>query len=139
MNELPPEKLKKLLAKAQRHDDIVLAPPWGANANRWAAEVARVLEAHYPKWRWGVGVWAKQGVVVIINLDLQTDWKITIRMDDIDFPNFRIVKRLAGEFVERCNIPTTPRTTPEYTEYAPKKNHAGDLLVDLAGVPKGNY
>lgn len=139
MSELSPEKIRRLLTKSRsKHNDVVLAPPWGANANRWAEEVANVLTKNYPKWRWGVGVWAEQGVIVVMNLDLQTDWKITIRMDDVDYPHFKIVMRLAGELLERCNIPTTPKTTPEFAEYAPKKNRIGDVRVDITGVPTSN-
>ena len=138
VNDLSPERIRRLLAKHDKDNDIVLKPPWGSSANIWAAEIRKVLDAHYPKWRWAVGIWIKDGIAIIKNLDIQTDWSIVLRLDDVDYPNFKIVMRLAGEFLERCGLATTPNVTPEHVEFSPKLNRFGDVKLDITAIPKSN-
>lgn len=87
-------------------------------------EVAECLTKHYPDHMWGVHASVEQGMVDILNLDLDGEFGFRIRMAEmINDPSMKMVIRGGGELLERFNI----------TRGAAKENELLDMKQNFDG------
>lgn len=73
-----------------------------------AKHCARILEAHYSGWQWGITVDERGGVVHLFALVLSGDMGYTLLLDDVyNCGNFdsQMILMAGGEVLERFGVP----------------------------------
>ena len=74
--------------------------------------------------------------MVIRCADVPTMWQVVIRMDDMDYPSLNIVKKLAGEYLERLDL---RRSRIDHDAISDLPTVATHAVMDVTGIPQSNY
>lgn len=108
-------------------------PTAGAD-ERLARELYYFLRREFPGYLWGIGVNHNQGIVALYMPGFYEKFPGTINMKDLTAdPGFGIVRRVAGEMIERLGLPRTHFDAALYEELL-RKNPLASRQLPMGGL-----